>query len=78
MPEGGFRVSENRDTQKKELEQAITQALDALTRAQQLIRADLALGERAELKKEQTSGETPEENDGNIPPRLLGKPPRLQ
>jgi len=69
---------ENSNIQKKELEQAITQALDALTRAQQLIRADLALSERAELKNEQTSGETEEENDGNIPPWLLGKPPRLQ
>lgn len=71
-------MSENRDTQKKELEQAITVALDALTRAQKLIRADLTLSELAELKKEQTSGVTQGENDGNIPPWLLGKPPKLQ
>lgn len=70
-------MSEKRDTQKKELEQAITQALESLTRAQQLIRADLAFDEFAELKDEQI-GETSEKNDGNVPPWLLGTPPKLQ
>lgn len=71
-------MSEKGNTQKKELELAITQAIESLTRAQQLIRADLTFNEMTELKNKQTSGKIQEENDGNIPPWLLGKPPRLQ
>lgn len=71
-------MSENKDILKCQLEQAITEALEALTRVQQLIQADYALESLGELKKKQEMKKMSEENDGNIPPWLLGKTPKLQ
>ncbi len=71
-------MSENKETLRRELEQAITEASEALTRAQQLMQADYALESVGELKKKQEVEKLPEENDGNIPPWLLGKVPKLQ